>query len=380
MRTRTPLLAPDEIWSDLVDRLKRRREARPLSATSWDLGTPSSWLAALLDEWQTFDAGSFQDRIDGLEHRFVDLDGQRLHVAVASGEAPDPLPLLLTNGWPSSFLEFLELLPLLTNPTGDGAPETDGFTVVMPALPGYGFSGPPVQGGLTGRRVAGLWRRLMVDVLGYEKFVAHGSDLGSGITTWLARDNPDCVSAIHLASPHLRAPTLSTDDEQERFANHLAEWAVVEGGYSHIHSSKPGTLAAGLTDSPVGLAAWIGEKMVAWSSEESEGDGCFPRQLLLANLTLYWSTGTIGTSMLPYWAYSHTDDVLPIDDPSPVPTAVTIFRGERVPFPQAPVSLGRRYLTIDRWTEHATGGHFPAASVPRLLAQELRESFRPYRR
>jgi pimeloyl-ACP methyl ester carboxylesterase len=352
---------------DLVALRARLRAVRraPAIGTGWGLGLPDTELTRILAQWASFDPAPVQARIDSLEHRFVEIDGQPVHVTRAAGTGPDPLPLLLTNGWPSSFLEYLDLIPLLTGPDDAGP----GFSVVIPALPGYGFSAAPSAGALGARQTADLWNTLMTAELGHDRYVAHGSDLGGGITGWLARDHADSVAAIHLASPHLALATGPRDGAQERFAKQIRAWSSAEGAYAHMHSTKPVTAGAGLSDSPAGLAAWIAEKWFAWSS------GAPPTELLLATLTLYWATNTITTSLLPYWAFSRGDNALPIDNPSPVPTAVSVFAGEQSPFPVPPRSLGERYFTIRRWQEHPTGGHFPAACAPTLLASELRAAF-----
>jgi pimeloyl-ACP methyl ester carboxylesterase len=225
-----------------------------------------------------------------------------------------------------------------------------------------------------------MWHALMSSALGLERYVAHGSDLGAGVTAWLARDHPEAVRAIHLATPGLVPAPAPRAPEEEAYADAVSAWTAEEGGYAHEHATKPTTLGAALSDSPAGLAAWIAEKIVAWSSTRADGGPAFDRELLLSTLTLYWATGTITTSLLPYWAYGHNGDAaLPLDDPSPVPTAVTIFGGERVPFPKPPPELAQRYYTLNAWTEHPVGGHFPAVAEPELLAQTLREVFRSAR-
>ena len=160
----------------------------------------------------------------------------------------------------------------------------------------------------------------------------------------------------------------------------MQEWTAEEGGYMHEHATKPATLGAALSDSPAGLAAWIGEKIVAWSSTRPDGSPAFDRELLLATLTLYWTTETITTSLLPYWAHRHLAcGALPDGDVSPVSTAISIFGGERVPFPKPPRELAERYYNVTSWAEHAIGGHFPAVAEPELLARSLRDAFRPMR-
>ena len=290
------------------------------------------------------------------------------------------MPLLLTHGWPGSFLEYLPVLTLLSDPGAHGADPADAFTVVVPSLPGYGFSGSPPPTGMTGRQVAWLWHELMTVGLGYERFVAHGSDLGAGVTAWLARDRPGPVAAIHLATPGLAVAAGPRTAHEESFARAVRDWTAEEGGYMHEHATKPGTLGAGLSDSPAGLAAWIGEKIVAWSSTRPDGSPAFDRELLLATLTLYWTTETIATSLLPYWAHRHlAGAALPAGEVSPVPTAISIFGGERVPFPKPPRELAERYYNVTSWAEHPRGGHFPAVAEPELLAQSLRDAFRPMR-
>jgi pimeloyl-ACP methyl ester carboxylesterase len=233
---------------------------------------------------------------------------------------------------------------------------------------------------MTAPQVARLWHALLTKGLGYGRYVAHGSDLGADVTSWLARKQPDAVAAIHLATPGLAAAPGPRTKTEEEFARAVKDWTAEEGGYMHEHATKPATLGAGLSDSPAGLAAWIGEKIVAWSSSRPDGSPAFDRQLLLATLTLYWTTNTITSSLLPYWASRHLPGAaLPPADPSPVPTAISIFGGERVPFPKPPRELAERYYNVTSWAEHPTGGHFPAVAEPELLARTLRDAFRPMR-
>jgi len=371
-------LAGDAV-GDLGERLRRTRLA-PADSDGWERGAPRSWLAALLADWEAFDAGAFQARLDRLTHREAVVDGQLIHLVHVPGRGPDPLPLLLTHGWPGSFCEYLDLIPLLADPAAHGGDPADAFTVVVPSLPGFGFSAAPPPGGLSAAAVAGLWHRLMTEGLGYPRFAAHGSDLGAGVTAWLARDFPASVTGIHLATPGLAAPRRPRSPAEERFAAEVAAWTAEEGGYAHEQSTKPSTLGAALQDSPAGLATWIGEKVTAWSSVSGDGQPAFPRDLLLGTLTLYWVTGSITSSLLPYWAYAHDPAAaLPAGDPADVPTAVSIFGGERVPFPKPPRELAERYFRLTSWAEHDRGGHFPAVAEPALLAQTLREVFRPAR-
>ena len=358
-----PVLDPDA-----ARRLRARLDDARLSGAGrdWSQGVPGDWLAELLDDWRRFDVEALQARFDAMTHVRVSIGAQLVHAVIVESTRPDATPLLLTHGWPGSFLEHALVAPLLA----------DAFTVVIPSLPGFGFSGPPPVEGLTSRAVAEVWHGLMTDALGHDTFVAHGSDLGAGVTAWLARDHPDVVAAVHLATPGLRPAADPRTPEEHVFAAEVESWTAEEGGYAHEQATKPSTLGAALLDSPAGLAAWIGEKVVSWSSTRSDGSPAFDRDLLLATLTLYWTTGTIGSSLLPYWAARHEPSgALPVDDPSPVPTAVSIFGGERVPFPKPPRALAERYYTVNQWREYERGGHFPTVAEPELLAGILREVF-----
>ena len=361
--------------ADLRDRLHRTRwvPAMESGPDDWWPGVPEAWLRDLVAAWGRFDVAAMQDRLDALEHIRVTIDGQAVHVIRAPGRGPEPCPLVLTHGWPGSCLEYLDLIGPLTDPAAHGGDPAEAFDVIVPSLPGFGWSAPPPPGGLVAAEVADLWHRLMTDGFGYSRYAAHGGDLGAGVTAWLARAHPDAVAGIHLATPGLAPPPPPwTPEEADHFAA-VDRWAAEEGGYAHQHATKPATLAPALHDSPVGLAAWIGEKVVSWSSQGPTGEPAFDRDLLLGTLTLYWTTGTIGTSLLPYWAYRHRPDAaLPAGDPPPVPTAVSIFGGERVPFPKPPRGLAERYFTVTEWDEHERGGHFPAVAEPQLLARTLR--------
>jgi pimeloyl-ACP methyl ester carboxylesterase len=369
----------DQALQELGERLADTRLG-PDQGSGWERGVPNVWLRDLLDDWRNFDTGALQLRLDRLPQLRAEVHGQGLHVVHVEGQGPNPLPLLLTHGWPGSFLEYLKLIPLLSDPGTHGADPADAFTVVVPSLPGYGFSDPSPPTGLIGREVARLWHTLMTAGLGYDRYVAHGSDLGAGVSAWLARDQADAVAAIHLATPGLIPASGSRSAGEDAYALAAKAWTAAEGGYMHEHATKPATLGAALSDSPAGLAAWIGEKVVAWSSSRADGVPAFDRDLLLATLTLYWATDTITSSLLPYWAHNHVAGAaLPADDPSPVPTAVTIFGGERVPFPKPPRELAQRYYNVTGWAEHPTGGHFPAIAEPDVLARILRETFRPMR-
>ena len=303
------------------------------------------------------------------------------------GRGPDPMPLLLTHGWPGSFCEYLDLLPLLTDPQAHGGDPGDAFTVVVPSLPGFGFSAPPPPGGLTHSAVAALWHRLMADGLGYRRYAAHGSDLGAGVTAWLARAHADAVAGIHLATPGLPAPPAPWTPAEQAYFAEAESWAAEEGGYAHQQATKPSTLGAGLHDSPAGLGAWIGEKIVAWSSTTSDGQAAFSRDLLLGTLTLYWATGTITSSMQPYWAYRHTPgSALPAGQPPAVTHRGQRLRRRAGAFPQAAPRARRALLhhhhmartrprrALPRRRRAAAAGTDPPRRPPASSRQPLKHS------
>ena len=356
---------------DLSRRLHHARFA-PGGDSDWARGVSRGWLSTLIADWEMFDPRSLQDRLDQLSHLRAEVDGTAVHLIHMPGAGTEPVPLLLTHGWPSSFLEYLTLLPLLTGPAGDA------FTVVAPSLPGFGFSGPPPAGGLVHEQVAELWYRIMTEGLGYQRFVAHGSDLGAGVTARLARAHPEAVAAIHLATPGLGAPPQPWSDAVREHFREVEEWTAEEGGYAHMHATRPSTIGVALDDSPVALAAWLGEKLLSWSSRAADGRPAMDGDHLLSTLTLYWATRTGGSALLPYWAHRHTPaSALPADDPPPTPTAIDIFGGEIVPFAKPPRELAGRYFNVTSWAEHDRGGHFPAIAEPQLLAERLRAAFLP---
>ena len=229
-------------------------------------------------------------------------------------------------------------------------------------------------------QVAELWYLIMADALGYRRFVAHGSDLGAGVTARLARAHPEEAAAIHLAAPGLAAPPQPWSDSISGHFREVEEWSAEQGGYAHMHATKPATIGVALDNSPVALAAWVGEKLTRWSSTTADSEPATDRDHLLSTLTLYWATRTGASSLRPYWAHRHTPgSALPPDDPPPTPTAVDIFGGEIVPFPKPPRELAERYFNVVSWAEHDRGGHFPAVAEPQLLAERLRAAFKPCR-
>ncbi|MEV6965375.1 epoxide hydrolase [Hamadaea sp. NPDC051192] len=366
-----------QVLDDLRDRITRTRWPADAPEPGWDAGTEPAYLRRLLAAWHDFDWAAFERRLNQLPHYRTRIDDQWVHfIHVRSPHAThEPLPIVLTHGWPGSVLEHLDLIPLLSDP----ADPADAFDVVIPSLPGFGFSDRPTRPGVINAIVADRWQRLMTEGLGYERFGAHGSDIGAGVTAHLGARHPGNLVGIHLSATAMpRPPEPWTEAERAYFAT-VDDWQAAEGAYAHQHATKPQTLSYGLTDSPAGLAGWIAEKYRDWSDSHGDPDGRIGLDRLLATLTLYWATGTIGSSTRMY--YEHRRHGVPLDASRPirVPAGFALFPNEFQPVPNPPRELAERFYQVERWRELPSGGHFPAVEEPRLLAEEIRAFFRPLR-
>jgi pimeloyl-ACP methyl ester carboxylesterase len=347
------------VLSDLRERIHRTRWPAPSAEPPWVQGTDLGYLRDLLAYWADgFDWREQERRLNEVDHFLADVGGVRIHYAHVRR---DGLPLILTHGWPSTFVEHFQLVPYL------GA-----FDLVIPSLPGYGFSERAARN--TTRHTARLWHRLMAG-LGYERYGAQGGDFGASVTTHMALEDPDRLVGIHLHHIDDRPPAGGpppTDAEQE-YAAAVEAWDAVERGYSSIQSTKPQTVAYALNDSPAGLAAWLVEKWRSWSDDLDAID----RDVLLANLTLFWVTETIGSSMRDYYDMRwHRTELAPGTRVT-VPTAVALFTNELVSEGAPPREWAERLYDIRRWTPMPRGGHFAPAEQPALLARDVAAFFDP---
>jgi microsomal epoxide hydrolase len=370
---------PDEVLDDLRSRLAHTRWPEPLPYPGWTSGVELGYLKELVGYWAAaFDWRAQEWRLNAFTQFTAELDGQLIHFVHQRGQGPRPFPLVLTHGWPSSYVELLKLVPLLTDPAAHGGDEQDSFDVVVPSLPGYAFSGHPTRPGTcTARNMANLWARLMTECLGYTHFGAQGQDIGGAVTLRLGADHADVVTAIHLTGVLAFPPKDHTLTETEQaFLSRQERWRSVEGGYAIQQGSYPQTLACGLTDSPAGLAAWIVDKFRAWSDCDGDVERRFTKDELLTNVTIYWVTGSINSSFLFYYDSQHDPESrAPVR--AGVPVGVALFPKDN-PI-TGPREWAERAHNIMRWTVMPRGGHFPAAEEPELLAGELCEFFRPYR-
>jgi pimeloyl-ACP methyl ester carboxylesterase len=372
---------PDDQLTDLNDRLARTRYAPPLSGQTWTHGTPPAYLAELTHYWRTeFDWRAAEKRLNELPQFLAEVDGHTLHFVHAKGNGPNPLPLLFSHGWPGSFVEVTKIIGPLTDPAAHGGDPTDAFDVVAPSLPGFGFSPHPGTPGLNPTAIANLFNRLMIGELGYRRYGAQGGDFGAQITSRLGRDHGDHVAGIHL---NLMGATPALDDTpltpaEEAFLAQAEHFFTAEGAYAQLQGSRPATLAAGLSDSPAGLAAWIVEKFRAWSDCGGDVESVFSKDELLTDITLYWLTNSIATSARLYYETMHTEGMLGRNTPGYVdtPTGFASFAKDNFTPPREWVA---RAYNLRRFTEFERGGHFAALERPEDLVTEIREFFRNLR-
>jgi pimeloyl-ACP methyl ester carboxylesterase len=374
------LHVPDDAIADLRERLARTRFPDQAPGAPWAYGTDVAYMEELVRYWQTsFDWRAQEARLNAFPQYRASLHGIDVHFLHVPGNGPEPLPLLLLHGWPGSVLEFLELIPRLVDPARFGGDPADAFTVVAPSLPGYGLSFAPGQPRFSVEAIADCLAELMT-VLGYERFGAQGGDWGSFVASRLGYAHAGRMIGIHLnMMPIRRDPNMVAEPtaEERAYLRALTAWLKEETGYQWIQGTKPQTLAFALTDSPAGLAAWIIEKFRAWSDCGGDPESVFARDRLLANISLYWFTGAIGSSFWPYYARMHGPWPIPEGAIVAVPTGYAEFPREML---RPPRSLAARtYSDIRRWSVMPRGGHFAALEQPDALAQEMRAFFRALR-
>jgi len=368
---------PDDGIDYLRQRLGDTRWPAAQVDEPWEAGTDDGALRGLVTAWAEFDVAGCGEALNRFAHVRVDIDGELVHAVHERGRGPRPLPIILTHGWPSSFWEYAELIPLLTDPASHGGDPADSFDVIAPSLPGYGFSAAPSTPGFIPADIADRWARL-VEIFGYDRVGAHGSDIGAGVSARLARQHPDRVIGLHLSAIALPTANPPTDAAELRYAEAMAAWRDEGGAYAHVQSTRPRTLGYGLMDSPVGLAAWLLEKYRAWSDGRTDELAGLPLEWMLSTLTIYWMTGTITSSFQPYYAARRSTPILE-EDRVEVPTAFALFPNERTRIPSPPRPLAQRLFNVTRWNEFTAGGHFPAVEQAPVLARDLREFFRPLR-
>jgi microsomal epoxide hydrolase len=375
------LHVPEAAIADLRERLTRTRLPDQAPGEPWTYGTDLAWMRELTAYWlHEFDWRAQEARLNASPMFSVPLAGIDLRYLHVQGVGPLPMPLLLSHGWPGSVFEFTELIPRLADPARFGGDPSDAFTVVAPSLPGYGLSFAPGQPRFSVEQIADVFATLMSETLGYRRFATQGGDWGASISARLGLVHPEKTIGVHLnLLPLRRDPAaLSGDDAAERqYRIDLNRWLSEETGYSTQQGTRPQTLAFALTDSPVGLAAWIVEKMRAWSDCNGDIESAFSKDEILADVSLYWFTGAIGSSFWPYYARQHGPWPIPDGETVDVPMGYCEFPKEIV---RPPRSLAERTFTdIRRWSVMPAGGHFAAMEEPDALAAEIRAFYRPLR-
>jgi pimeloyl-ACP methyl ester carboxylesterase len=374
------LRVPDDDLNDLRSRLRGARWPvswpRHDAGAGWEAGADEGELRRLVRYWADgYDWRAQEARINALPGWITSLDGTDVSYLRFEAETPGALPILLTHGWPSSFLELAGLARRLAAPSRHGGDPGDAFTVIVPALPGFPLSPqrpelPPAT------PTHELWHRLMHDELGFSRYGAHGGDLGAGVTSRLAEAHPEEVAGIHLltvADPPGYDPATVTPEER-RYLDEIAAWFADAGGYEHEQMTRPRTLAHGLSDSSGGLLAWLVEKYREWSDCDGDLSRRFSDDFILTQASLYWFTNAIAPSFRPYW--EHARGMTPPVEHVAVPTAVAVFPKDLT---HPPRSWAERTYHVTRYTVMPRGGHFAAHEEPDLLADDLTEFFRPLR-
>ncbi len=375
------LCVPETAIDDLRARLANTRFPDQTPGAPWAYGTDVNWLKELVRYWQTaFDWRAAEARLNAFPQFKAPVAGSDVHFLHVPGQGPDPLPLLLSHGWPGSVFEFLQLIPRLTDPGRFGGDAADALTVVVPSLPGYGLSFRPGQKRFAAEEMAACFATLMTEVLGYGRYAVQGGDWGAFVSSCIALEFPQRVVGLHLNMLPLRREPESLDDanpEHRIWREELEEFLREETGYQWIQGTRPQTLAYGLTDSPAGLAAWISEKFHRWTDSDGEVLSVIARDDLLANISLYWFTGAIGSSFWPYYARRHSPWPIPRGRTIDVPTGYAAFPREILRPPQS-LAAGT-YTNIRQWTVMERGGHFAAMEQPEALAGDVLRFLRPLR-
>lgn len=370
---------PESDLQVLGRRLGELRWPKPAPGEAWSYGTDRQYLEELMSYWRSgYDWRLHEANLNQYSHFKTTIEGQALHFIHQKGKGENSFPLLMTHGWPGTIWELLPVINLLADPVMFEADEFDSFDVVVPSIPGFGFSGEPLEG-TDVIRTAELWVELM-DRLGYSRFGAYGSDWGMLVTRHLGARFPNRLVGVATPGTPPRERRAPQTDEEREYEERSQRWSIDETGYSHIQGTKPQTLSYGLIDSPVGLAGWVTEKLRSWSDCGGDIERRFSKDQILTLISIYWHTQTIDTSVRFYYENgSGSSRGRTMPGPSMVPEAHFEFLGmaERSRPPRS--LFGADADDVAMWSVHNRGGHFPGIEEPELLAQDLRDFFRPLR-
>ena len=346
----------------------------------WAYGTNLYYLQELCAYWlDEFDWRKQEAAINQFSHYTAPADGIDLHFIQEKGSGPAPLPLIISHGWPGSVVEFLDIIEPLAHPERFGGSADDAFDVVVPSLPGFGFSGRPPRP-IGPRRMAGLFAELMTSVLGYDGYLAQGGDWGGAISSWLGYEHSPACRGIHINIMTMRHPGPPQGAEEEAWAARFEQEQELENGYRTQQATKPQTLSYAMMDSPVGVAAWIIEKFNSWSDIDGDDvESVHSKDSLLTNIMIYLVTGTFNTASWIYYGRREEGGrvLSPQGERMEVPTACALFPAELLSWP--PRSYVERVYNVQRWTEMPRGGHFAALEQPGLLMEDIRAFARTLR-
>lgn len=357
---------PESVISDLKNRIRNTRWPGEAEGSDWHYGTNEKYLKELTNYWENeYEWRKYEQQLNQYPQYTVPIDGISIHFQYIKGKGPNPKPLILTHGWPDSYYRFHKIIPLLTE--GE-----QSFDLIIPSIPGFGFSDKKA---ISSEAVADLWKKLMTEILGYKNFCAAGGDIGMGVIKALASKYPDTIEAIHLTDagyPMGQEDPESMSGDEKKFAQFVQQWWYSEGAYAMVQSTKPQSLAYGLNDSPVGLAAWIISFINAGTPPELIEKAMGGKDEMLTNIMIYWVTQTIGSS-----AKMYKEDAAALwsgGEPlkkSNVPAGIAVFPREA----QFPKEWAERFVNVVSFKNMDEGGHFAALELPEVFADELRSFF-----
>ena len=364
----------NEILQNINSKVKNYQWHEMPDDGGWDYGTNLDYMKEFAEYWSSkFDWKKTEEKINKFKNFKTNIDGIDIHFIHEKGSGSNPKPLLLNHGWPGSIVEFLDIIDQLAHPENYGGNIEDGFDVIVPSLPGFGFSGRPSRP-IGPRKMASIFNSLMTNSLGYEKYISQGGDFGGTICTWLAYDFPESLLGIHINILITRHPDGPQTKEEIEWQERFKVEQRIEDGYRTQQSTKPQTLSYAMMDSPVGVAAWMIEKMRGWSDiKDGNIESVYSKDILLSNIMLYLVTKTFNTSTWIYYGRREEGGrSLPKDHlPLKVPTAIAKFPKEYLEW--APRSYVERIYNVKQWTNMPAGGHFAALEKPDLLIKDIRE-------
>lgn len=372
---------PDDVLEDIKTRVRDYPWHEMPDDGGWDYGTNMDYLKELCAYWvDGFDWRAQEARINSFSNFKAPVDGVDMHFIREEGSGPNPMPLMISHGWPGSVAEFFNLIEPLAHPERFGGNVEDAFTVIAPSLPGFGFSGrPPRPYGP--RKMAGVINSLMTDTLGFDSYLAQGGDWGGAICSWLGYDHAPACSAIHINVLTMRHPDGPQTHAEVAWSEQFDKDQIMQNGYRTQQATRPQTLSYAMMDSPVGIAAWLVEKFNSWSDvEDNDVESAHSKDELLTNIMIYITTKTFNSASWIY--YGRREEGGRVLSPEgrrvEVPTGCAVFPAEMLNWP--PRSYADRIYNIQQWTEMPSGGHFAAMEEPEMLLNDIRKFARTLRR